>query len=160
MSKRTAWLAGIAILALLLVIGCSKAAEEAGPTDVQAADAVALTYVQGAVEGDDDLLRTVLSPEDSHYRILKDGRHFAPGAFEEIGERYAIYRYNKDVNEKGELYYKVTYYRSNHDKYFSEFLRMEKEDEKWKIHEIEGEEAEAKVPQPIEPITVHESKEE
>lgn len=160
MSKRTAWLAGISILAFLLVIGCSKAAEEAGPTDVQAADAVALTYVQGSVEGDDDLLRTVLSPEDSRYQILEDGRHFAPGTFEQIGDRYAIYRYNQQPDESGEIYYKVEFYMLNQQKYFSKFLRMQKVEEAWKIREIEGEEAESKVPQPVEPITVHESKEE
>lgn len=160
MFKRTSWLAGISILALLLVIGCSKEAEEQGPTEVEAADAVALTYVQGSVEGDDDLLRTVLSPEDAHYSILKTGRHFAPGTFEQIGERYAIYRYSEEPNTDGELYYKVSYYMLNHQKYFPKFLRMKKEDGEWKIREIEGDVAETKVPQPIQPITVHESKEE
>lgn len=160
MSKRTAWLAGISILALLLVIGCSKAAEEAAPTDVEAADAVALTYVQGAVEGDDDLLRTVLSPEDSHYRNLQDGRHNIPNGFEQIGERYSIYRFNKEPDANGQLYYKVSFQLIKLDKYFTEFLRMEKVDNAWKIREIDSEEAEASVPQPLETITVHEGKEE
>ncbi|SEP33330.1 hypothetical protein [Paenibacillus sp. OK076] len=149
----------VSLMFLLVLVGCSKQGEKETSADVKSADAQALAYIKASVEGDDDLFKTLLQPDQSHYEILKEGRHNSPGAFERIGKKYSIYRYNKEPNEHGELYYKVSYYRENHQKYFSDLLRMSKENNQWMIREIDENDMLKNISNPDEFITVHKSSE-
>lgn len=156
--KFTFYVSFLSLFLLLFLIGCSgkSGGGDDESADLKSADSQALVYIQASVEGDDDLLKTLLQPDQSRYKILKDGRHNSPGAFERIGKKYSIYRYSKEPNEVGELYYKVSYYRENHQKYFSDLLKMSKEDGQWKIREIDEEEM-SRNANPDEVITVHKS---
>lgn len=150
----------VSLIILLVLVGCSKQGGDEVSADVKSADAQALAYIQASVEGDDDLLKTLLQPDQSRYEILKEGRHNSPGAFERMGEKYSIYRYSKEPNEKGELYYKVSYYRENHQKYFSDLIRMSKMNDQWMIQEIDENDMLKNISNSDEFITVHKSNSE
>lgn len=71
-------------------------------------DGMVYTFIVGKVEGNDDLLASVLS-EDAQ-GIIKPGRHAFPGAAEEMGERYEIVRY-PHLYKKGIMIYEIAFYR-------------------------------------------------
>ncbi|GIP46111.1 hypothetical protein J45TS6_45700 [Paenibacillus sp. J45TS6] len=144
------------ILLFLFLIGCSKQGNTEASADVKSADALALTYIQASVEFDDDLFKTILLPEQPRYRNLKEGEHTKPGAFEELGEKYSIFRYSEEPNEKGQIFYRVSYFLDNHQKYFFDLLSMSKVDGEWKIREIDEEEM-LRNANPDEAIIVHKS---
>ncbi|OPG89604.1 hypothetical protein B2I21_36410 [Chryseobacterium mucoviscidosis] len=150
----------VSLMFLLFLIGCSSKQGATEPSaDVKSADALALTYIQASVEFDDDLFKTILFSDQPRYANLKEGKHSNPGNFEKLGEKYSIYRYSEEPNEQGQIYYKVSYFLDNHQKYFSDLLRMSKEDGQWKIREIDEEEM-SRNANPDEVITVHKSDDE
>ncbi|MBD7971234.1 hypothetical protein [Paenibacillus gallinarum] len=144
----------LSLILFLFLIGCSKQGSTEASADVKSADALALTYIQASVEFDDDLFKTILLPDQPRYKILKDGEHTNPGAFEKLGEKYSIFRYSEEPNEDGEIFYKVRYFLDNHQKYFSDLLSMSKVDDEWKIREIDEEEM-LRNANPDEAIIVH-----
>lgn len=146
----------VSLIILLVLVGCSKQGGDEASADVKSADAQALTYIQASVEFNDDLFKTILFSDQPRYANLKAGKHSKPGNFEKIGEKYSIYRYSDEPNEQGDIYYKVSYFLDNHQKYFSDLLKMSKEDGQWKIREIDEEEM-MKNANPDEVITVHKS---
>lgn len=147
----------LSLLLLLFLIGCSeKSGGKGASADVKSADALALTYIQASVEFDDDLFKTILFSDQPRYANLKAGKHSNPGNFEKLGEKYSIYRYSEEPNEQGQIFYKVSYFMDNHQKYFSDLLKMSKEDGQWKIREIDEEEM-SRNANPHEVITVHKS---
>lgn len=146
---------GMLIGALLLLAACGSSSGGKPSADVKAADDLALQYVQASVDGDDELFRKILSPEEPHYQILEKDEHTFPGRFKEIGKRYSIYRFEKEPTEKGELHYEVLYYLPNHNGNAKKWLEMKKEQGTWKIHELEAEEAEQKVENPKDGVYIH-----
>lgn len=146
----------VTLMFVLLLVGCSKQGNKEASADVESADALALTYIQASVEFNDDLFKSILFSDQPRYANLKAGKHSKPGNFEKIGDQYSIYRYSEEPNEQGDLYYKVSYFLDNHQKYFSDLLKMSKEDGQWKIREI-NEEQMMKNANPDEVITIHKS---
>lgn len=144
------------LMLFLFLIGCSKQGSTETSADVKSADALALTYIQASVEFDDDLFKTILFSDQPRFENLKAGKHSNPGNFEKLGEKYSIYRYSEEPNEQGKIFYKVSYFMDNHQKFFSDLLSMSKEDGQWKIREIDEEEM-SKNANPDEVITVHKS---
>lgn len=152
------WLLLAGIL-LIILVGCSKKGEDQPSADVQAADKVALTFVQASVEGNDDLFKTILSPNEAHYKILVSGEHTWPGKYDELGERYSIYRYEKEPNDKGILHYQVAYYLANQDKKWVDRLEMKKEGDEWKVYEMRKQDFQREVPDVNSYTVIHEYKE-
>lgn len=149
----------IALLGFLLLVGCSKGGTSGASADVQAADAQALAFIKATVEADHEQLKNILAPDSSHYRILEAGTHMYPGAADRLKERYQIDRFSEEPSDKGELYYKVRYYRENHNKDWNEYLRIMKIDDQWKVYEIKKDEAQQHIITSEGAITVHEYKE-
>jgi len=149
----------IAVLVFLLLVGCSKEGASGTSTDVQAADAQALAFIKATVEADHEQLKNILAPDSSHYRILQAGTHIYPGAADRLKDRYQIDRFSEEPNDKGELYYKVRYYRENHNKDWTEYLRIVKVDNQWKVYEIENDEMQKQVITSEGATTVHPYKE-
>jgi hypothetical protein len=143
---------------LLLITGCSKTPTQ-DTAEVGAADALALKYIEASTEGNHDLFKQILSPDDPHYLNLKDGRHVNPGMYKAMGERYTIQRFEQDTDDAKELYYKVTYYSPKHNGYFTDYLEMKKEAGDWKISEIDSRDISRKITNPEGGVIVHENKE-
>lgn len=148
-------LSGLIIGMALLLTACGGANSAEPSADVKAADELVLQYIQASVDGDDELFRKILSPDEPHYRILEKGKHTFPGRFREIGERYSIYRFEKEPTKQGTLHYVVMYYLPNHNGNAKDFLEMKKEKGEWRIHEIESEEAERRVKNPDVGVYIH-----
>lgn len=146
---------GMLIGALLLLAACGSSSGGKPSADVKAADDLALQYVHAAVEGNDELFRKILSPSDSHYKILEKNYHANPGFIEKMGERYSIYRFEKEPTKQGSLHYIVVYYMANHDGDAKDYLEMKKEKGEWKIRELKAEEAEQKVENPKDGVYIH-----
>lgn len=149
----------ILVLLSLWLAACGSGGGAKASEDVKAADELALKFIQANVEGDHALYKTILSKNATMMNILEEGYHAHPGLYTEMGERYSIHRYEKEPTKEGTLHYKVTSYHAINKRRTSEFLEMVKEDGQWKVLPIDGDEAERKVADPENGVTVHEYKE-
>lgn len=139
---------------LLLITGCSKTQTQE-TAEAGAADALALKYIEASTEGNHDLFKQILSPDDPHYLNLKDGRHVNPGMYKAMGERYTIQRFEQET----ELYYRVIYYSPKHNGYFTDYLEMKKKAGDWKIYELDSRDVSRMIKNPEGGVTVHKNKE-
>lgn len=158
MMKQITLAAALLLGIALLLAACGKGAGDS--SDVKAADEVAWQYVQAAVEGNHELYKKILLPDQPRYKNLENGRHANPGFIEQMGERYSIYRFKQKPTTEGRLHYEIRYYLANHDGDMKEWLELQKVDGEWKVLVIKAEEAEGKVSDSENGVYVHEYKKE
>lgn len=104
-------------------------------------------FIEGKVEGNDDLLASVLSEKAEG--IIKPGRHAYPGDFQKMGERYQVTRFSH-LYKEGVMIYRVVFYRPSTGKLdrYNVLVLNKKEgweivknsdvDEAWLVNELEG----------------------
>lgn len=90
--------------ALGLTVGINQLIEQR----YEPIDGLVYSFIVGKVEGNDDLLASILS--DDAEDIIKPGRHAYPGDAEKMGERYEIKRY-PHLYRDGVMIYEITFYR-------------------------------------------------
>lgn len=100
----------LSVLGVMLLAGCGDTLTKQEQNEIQQIDGMIYTYIVGKVEGNDDLLAEVLTPDAQG--ILVEGRHPYPGNAKEMGERYSITRYEHQFHE-GVMTYEVKFYRPN-----------------------------------------------
>lgn len=108
MTKSLYWAIAVAVTLIIGIVTPAIIHNAEQNRNIEAVDGLIYTYIVGKVEGNDDLLASILTEEAQG--IIKPGRHAFPGAAEDMGERYGIIRYDHDYGE-GVLYYRVEFHR-------------------------------------------------
>ena len=98
--------------------------------DMQKIDGLVYTFIVGKVEGNDDLLATILT--DEAQGILKPGRHAYPGDMEKVGDQYEIMRWDGRHHE-GAMIYEVKFLRPSTGKVDLYNVLVLKTEDGWKI---------------------------
>lgn len=96
----------ILFAALAVLSACNTSTKE--NPDIQRVDGMVYSFIVGKVEGNDDLLASVLTKNAQG--IIQKGRHAYPGDAEIMGEQYEIVRYSNEY-ENGALFYDVKFFR-------------------------------------------------
>lgn len=96
------------LLALSFAIALPLKDQMEKSRDIEAVDGLVYTFIIGKVEGNDDLLASILTKNAQG--ILESGRHAFPGSAELMGEQYTIVRYENQY-ENGTLMYRVEFLR-------------------------------------------------
>lgn len=124
-------IAGAGILLLLIVLAVVPLYEKWEQSkEIDAVDGLVYTFIVGKVEGNDDLLASILTKKAQG--IIVPGRHAFPGAADEMGDRYSIVRYERQY-ENNILLYRVEFYRPYTDKVDFYNVVVVNKGEGWKI---------------------------
>lgn len=121
---------GVLLLVTAILMACSNPFKS--NQDIETVDGMIYTFIVGKVEGNDDLLASVLA--DQAQGILVDGRHAYPGDAEIMGGQYEIVRYSNEY-ENGTLYYQVRFFRPSTGKISTYNVIVVNTDKGWRIAE-------------------------